>query len=73
MMQSIIIAVGLTVAMVLAWVLVQVLWKRVFREEYQEEDVLVGRRSCANCGCTGICERKQEGLFEYDQSSKTLK
>lgn len=60
MLQSLIIAVGLTVVMVLAWLLVQLLWKRVFSEEYREDDVLAGRRSCANCGCTGICERKQE-------------
>ncbi len=41
-----------------AWVGVQFLWGKVFREEYAEEDVLAGRRSCANCGCSGVCDRK---------------
>ena len=60
MLQSLLTAIGLMLVMVLAWLLVQVIWKRVFREEYAEEDVLAGRRSCANCGCTGICERKPD-------------
>ncbi len=60
MLQSLIIGIGLTVGLVLLWTVVQALWKNVFREEYVEEDVLAGRRSCSNCGCTTFCERKKE-------------
>lgn len=59
MIQSLLIAIGFMVAIVLAWTLVQHLWRDTFREEYTQEDVLAGRRSCANCGCTGICEREE--------------
>ena len=64
MIKSLIIGIGLTVTIVLAWALVQTLWKNVFREEYSEDDVLAGRRSCSNCGCTGFCERKDGGKSE---------
>ena len=59
MIKSLIIGIGITVTIVLVWVLVQTLWRKTFREEYSEEDVLDGRRSCSNCGCTGFCERKE--------------
>jgi predicted permease len=62
MLQSILIAVALVLIMVLGWLLVQLLWKRVFKNEYREEDVLAGRRSCANCGCTGFCENKNANI-----------
>lgn len=62
MIQSLAIGIGLTLGLVLLWTLVQASWKNVFREEYPEEDVLAGRRSCSNCGCTSICMRKEEEL-----------
>lgn len=76
MLRSLIIAIGLTVVLVLAWGLVQALWKNTFREEYTEEDVLAGRRSCSNCGCTTACANKEKGRFkarEKNKIEKTLK
>ena len=67
MFKSLIIGIGVTVTIVLVWALVQTLWKKTFREEYLEDDVLAGRRSCSNCGCTGICERKDN---EYTKPEK---
>ncbi len=60
MLQSLIVGIGLTVALVVVWTLIQAQWKNTFREEYLQEDVLAGRRSCSNCGCTTLCERKKE-------------
>lgn len=60
MIKSLLIASGAIVGLMLAWVLVQSLWRRIFAEHIQEADVLAGRRSCANCGCVGVCERKEE-------------
>lgn len=61
MFQSLIIGIGSIVVLVLLWTLVQTQWKNVFREEYLEDDVLAGRRSCSNCGCTSsVCERQKE-------------
>ncbi|MER3318344.1 MAG: hypothetical protein RIB79_08625 [Allomuricauda sp.] len=69
MIKSLIIGIGLTVTIVLAWALVQTLWKKTFQEEYSEDDVLAGRRSCSNCGCTGFCERKE---VNEGEAKKTL-
>ena len=60
MLESLFIGIGLTVALVVVWTLIQAQWKNTFREEYAQEDVLAGRRSCSNCGCTAQCELKQE-------------
>ena len=60
MLQSLLIGIGLTVALVVVWTLIQAQWKNTFREEYLQEDVLAGRRSCSNCGCTTQCALKQE-------------
>ncbi len=60
MIQSLIIGIGLTLALVLVWTFVQYQWKNTFREEYLDDDVLADRRSCSNCGCNAICERKKE-------------
>ena len=61
MFKSLIIGIGFIVTIAVAWVFVQTLWKKVFREEYADDDVLAGRRNCSNCGCTKVCERKTNG------------
>jgi hypothetical protein len=62
MIKSLIIGIGVTVILVLAWVLVQIWWKNAFKDEYLEDDVLVGRKSCSNCGCTTVC-KEELGVF----------
>ncbi len=47
------------VFLILVWVLVQGLWRKVFRENVTDPDVLAGRRSCGNCGCTTACVTKK--------------
>lgn len=71
MIQSLIIGIGLTLALVLVWTLVQTFWKKAFREEYLDDDVLAGRRSCSSCGCTSICERKEEERSEVKKVYQT--
>lgn len=61
MIKSLIIGIGFIVTIAVAWVLVQTLWKKVFREEYHQDDAMAGRRNCSNCGCTTVCKRKEEG------------
>ncbi|MGB5357965.1 MAG: hypothetical protein WBN11_14845 [Eudoraea sp.] len=60
MIKSLMIGIGLILFLVLLWTVVQALWKKAFREEYIEDDVLAGRRSCSNCGCTTFCKRNEE-------------
>ncbi len=58
MIQSLLIAMGTVVGLMLAWMLVQNLWRTTFADYLTEEDVLAERRSCGNCGCTQACEKK---------------
>ena len=61
MIQSLLTAVGILVGLVLAWVGVQALWRKVFADYVNDEDVLAERRDCGNCGCTTACENKAVG------------
>jgi hypothetical protein len=63
-MQSLLIGMGLTLGLALVWTWVQTRWKDMFREEYSDDDALAGRRSCSNCGCTNVCERKKPAQQE---------
>ncbi|MBT8220459.1 MAG: hypothetical protein KJP00_11565 [Bacteroidia bacterium] len=46
-----------------AWLIIQILWRDSF-EEYmtEDKDALAGRSSCANCGCTTICQNKAQKI-----------
>jgi hypothetical protein len=46
------------VGMMLIWVLVQSYWRKTFKDNISDDDVLAERRSCGNCGCVKVCERK---------------
>ncbi|MBL7472203.1 hypothetical protein [Robertkochia sediminum] len=70
MLKSLVIGIGLTLSIVFFWALVQALWKKTFREEYSEDDVLAGRRSCSNCGCTTACATKGSVDSHEDNTSK---
>lgn len=59
MIQSLLIGMGSVVGLMLAWLLVQNLWRQQFADYLTEEDVLAERRSCGNCGCTQVCDRKR--------------
>ena len=62
MIDSLIIGIGFIVTLAVSWALIQTLWKKVFREEYTDDDVLAGRRSCSNCGCTSVCKNKEGAI-----------
>ena len=57
-----IIAIGVIIGIMLLWVAVQTLWRNSFRDFINDEDVLAERRSCSNCGCTTLCQRKLDEL-----------
>lgn len=60
MLKSLFIAIGGIVGLMLVWVGIQALWRKVFSDDYtSDEDVLAGRRSCGNCGCTTVCKNKE--------------
>ena len=58
MLYSLLIAAGAIIGMMLLWAVVQLLWRQTFADNIAEEDVLAERRSCGNCGCTKVCDRK---------------
>lgn len=50
--------IGGVVSLMIIWMVVQSQWRRIFSENLSEEDVLAGRTSCSNCGCTTVCKNK---------------
>jgi hypothetical protein len=48
------------------WWGVQSAWRKIFAEYVQDEDldVMADRRSCGNCGCTNICDKRKEEILE---------
>jgi hypothetical protein len=64
MIQSLLVAIGGIVGLMLVWVLIQLLWKKTFKAYLSDEDVLADRSSCANCTCTTICENKRTALLK---------
>lgn len=51
--------VGIT-ALMAGWVFIQSFWRKTFSDELKDDDVLAGRSSCGNCGCTTSCLVKQK-------------
>lgn len=62
MIESYIIAIGGIILLMIIWIIVQVLWKETFYDQLSDDDVLAGRSSCGNCGCTTICSNKRNSL-----------
>lgn len=58
--RTLIITIAAITFMMVFWASVQHFWKRAFPEEYTDDDALAGRSSCGNCGCSGVCTRKNE-------------
>ncbi len=59
MIESLIIGIGGIVLLMIGWIVVQAFWRKTFSDHLSDEDVLAGRTSCSNCGCTTVCEKKQ--------------
>jgi hypothetical protein len=57
MIKSLLIGVGGVVFLMFVWVIIQDWWRKTFAEHLSDDDVLAGRTSCSNCGCSTICER----------------
>jgi hypothetical protein len=56
MLNSLLIAVGAIVSMMIIWIGVQSIWGKTFSEYLIDEDVMAGRTKCGNCGCTTACK-----------------
>jgi hypothetical protein len=64
MLYTMSIAMGAVIVLMLFWILIQTIWRNVFRDYIQDEDVLADRRSCANCGCSGqTCTRSKDATL----------
>jgi hypothetical protein len=60
MIQSLIIGIGGVVSLMILWMIIQFWWGKTFSDNISDEDVLAGRTSCSNCGCTTVCEKRVE-------------
>ncbi len=58
MLTSFVLGATIIILLMIIWVFIQFGWKKIFSEHISDEDVLAERRSCSNCGCTTICEKK---------------
>jgi hypothetical protein len=62
MIKSLMIGAGGIVCLMLMWVTIQFWWRKMFSDHLSDDDVLAGRTSCSNCGCTKVCERKNQPI-----------
>ncbi len=58
MINSLLIGIGGIIGLMALWVIVQRFWGNTFSDYMSDEDVLAGRSSCGNCGCTTACKNK---------------
>jgi hypothetical protein len=56
-MNSLLIAVGTIVSLMLMWVGIQSVWKTMFADEIESEDALADRSKCGQCNCGTICKK----------------
>jgi hypothetical protein len=68
MIQSFLIGIGGLIALMFLWVFVQTLWGKTFSDYVSDEDVMAGRTSCSNCGCSTACENKRREMTADSQS-----
>ncbi|MEM7550435.1 MAG: hypothetical protein AAF363_12205 [Bacteroidota bacterium] len=59
MIHSLTIGIGSIVTLMLGWIIIQSVWRRMFKDEITDDDVLAGRSNCGNCGCGLICKKKR--------------
>jgi hypothetical protein len=59
MIESLIIGIGGIISLMVIWIVVQSFWRKTFSDHLTDDDVLAGRTSCSNCGCTTVCEKKR--------------
>ena len=62
MVESLIIGIGGIVGLMILWMIVQFFWGKIFSDHLSDEDVLAGRTSCGNCGCTTLCTEKRKTI-----------
>jgi hypothetical protein len=62
MLQSIIIGIGGIVFLMVIWIAVQLWWGKTFADYVTDDDVMAGRTKCSNCGCTTVCENKDQQI-----------
>ncbi|MBK8515607.1 MAG: hypothetical protein IPL55_04755 [Saprospiraceae bacterium] len=63
MIRSLFIAFVIIVGLMIFWVMIQSWWRNTFHEYTSDDDVLAGRSSCTNCGCTTACKKNKEKLI----------
>jgi hypothetical protein len=63
------LAIIAVIGIMLLWVWVQSQWRETFSENISDPDVLAERRSCGNCGCTKVCNKKQSNQASIHQKT----
>ncbi|MCA9742102.1 MAG: hypothetical protein H6695_13005 [Deferribacteres bacterium] len=58
MLKTYILAILAIPALMFVWLGVQIGWRKLFHEYVEDDDVLAGRKGCADCNCLGTCQNK---------------
>ncbi|MGL1887648.1 MAG: hypothetical protein OCD76_14120 [Reichenbachiella sp.] len=56
-MNSLLIALGTIVTLMIGWVVIQKIWITMFADEVESEDALADRSKCGQCNCGTICKK----------------
>ena len=59
-MNEYLLAIVIPPLLLVGWVVVQNAWRRQLGAGGDDEDVLVTRGGCGDCGCTSSCQRKTD-------------
>lgn len=62
MINSLVIAIGGIITLMVMWALIQSMWGKTFSDYVEDQDVLAGRTKCGNCGCTTACNNRNSQL-----------
>lgn len=62
MIYKLVIGIIGLVVLAIGWLVIQLSWHSVFSEYLTDDDVLAGRSSCGNCGCTSVCIKKNQDI-----------
>jgi len=62
LIKSLFIAAIAIIGMMIVWTIVQTMWRKIFTGNAVGEDVLVDRRSCADCSCITICKSENKRI-----------
>lgn len=57
MLEKYFIALLILLVILVGWIVVQSLWREVFKDSLNDDDVLKHRSTCGSCSCGTVCKK----------------